>query len=121
MRVSVLPVVGRELPAVFVGKVALDMVGLNVGPSCLRVDSEGPLPVLLDERGVRRFTVLDISLDGGPMEGAPVLELIEHSVLEKPLHGGPMEGMSVLEPLEHSVLVTTQNDEPTEGRQFWNR
>ena len=91
-QVSVLPVVGSELPAVFVGKVALDVVGLSVGPSCLRVDSEGTLPALLDERGVRRFTVLDISLDGGPMEGDPVLELIEHSVLEKPLDGGPMEG-----------------------------
>ena len=47
-RVSVLPVVGSELPAVFVGKVALDVVGLSVGPSCLRVDSEGTLPALLD-------------------------------------------------------------------------
>ena len=31
-RVSVLPVVGGELPAVYVGKVALDLVGLRVGP-----------------------------------------------------------------------------------------
>ena len=49
------------------------------------------------------------------MEGAPVLEPIEHSVLEKPLDGGPMEGMAVLEPLEHSVLVTNLNDGPVEG------
>ena len=34
-RVSVLPVVGSELPAVFVGKVALVVVGFSVGPSCL--------------------------------------------------------------------------------------
>ena len=87
-RVSVLPVVGSELPAVFMGKVALDVVGWSVGPSCLRVDLERTLPALLDERGVRRCTVLGISLDGGPMEGAPVLEPIEHSVLEKPLEGG---------------------------------
>ena len=40
-RVSVLPVVGNELAAVFMGKVALDVVGWSVGPSCLRVDSEG--------------------------------------------------------------------------------
>ena len=32
-RVSILPVVGSELPAVYVGKVALDLVGLRVGPS----------------------------------------------------------------------------------------
>ena len=38
------------------------------------------------------------------MEGAPVLEPLEHSVPEKTLDGGPMEGMAVLDPLEHSVL-----------------
>ena len=38
------------------------------------------------------------------MEGAPVLEPIEHSVLEKPLDGEPMERAPVLEPIEHSVL-----------------
>ena len=48
-RVSVLPVDGSELPTVFVGKVASDVVGLGVGPSCLRVDSEETLPALLDE------------------------------------------------------------------------
>ena len=49
------------------------------------------------------------------MEGAPVLELIEHSVLEKFLEGGPMEGMPVLEPLDHSVLVMTLDCGPMEG------
>ena len=34
-RLSVLPVAGCELPAVFLGKVALDVVGLGVGPPCL--------------------------------------------------------------------------------------
>ena len=34
-RVSVLPVAGCEFPAVFWGKVALDVVGLGVGPPCL--------------------------------------------------------------------------------------
>ena len=47
---------------------------------------------------------LGVTLDGGPMEGAPVLEPLEHSVLEKTLDGRPMEGMTVLEPLEHLVL-----------------
>ena len=39
-RVSVLPVAGCKFPAVFLGKVALDVVGLGVGPPCLRVDLE---------------------------------------------------------------------------------
>ena len=49
-RVSVLPVAGCKFPAVFLGKVALDVVGLGVGPPCLRVDSEETLLTLMDER-----------------------------------------------------------------------
>ena len=41
--VSALPVAGCEFPAVFLGKVAFDVVGLGVGPPCLRVDSEETL------------------------------------------------------------------------------
>ena len=48
-RVSVLTVVGCKFPAVFWGKVALDVVGLGVGPLCLRVDSEETLLTLTDE------------------------------------------------------------------------
>ena len=51
-RVSALPVVGIEVPAVYFGKVALDLVGLRVGPSYLRLDPEEALPASLDERGV---------------------------------------------------------------------
>ena len=104
-RVSVLPVVGSELPAFCVGKDALDLVGLRVGPSCLRMD------VILDGRFMKgapvleplEHSVLKMTLDGGPMEGIPVLELLEHSVLEVARNGRPMVGISVLEPLEHSV------------------
>ena len=81
---------------------------------------------------VNEDTVLVLDLDGGSMEGAPVLEPIVHSVPEKPLDGGPMEGapvlvlekpldgeplkeMSVVEPLEHSVLLTNLNGGPMEG------
>ena len=46
------------------------------------------------------------------MEGAPVLEPIEHSVPEKPLNDGPMEGAPVLEPIEHSVLEKPLGGEP---------
>ena len=42
-RVSVLPVAGCEFPAIFLGKVAFDAVGLGVGPPCFRVDSEEAL------------------------------------------------------------------------------
>ena len=42
-RVSVLPVAGCKFPAVFLGKVAFDVVGLGVGPPCPRVDSEETL------------------------------------------------------------------------------
>ena len=67
-RVSLLPVVGSELPAVYVGKVALDLVGLRVGPTCLRMDSEETLPALLDERSVSCVD-LGVTLDGGPGGG----------------------------------------------------
>ena len=107
-RVSALPVVGIEVPAVYFGEVALDSVGLRVGLPCFR---------LLDERGVTR----DVDLGGRPVEGAPVLELLEHSVLEKSLDGGFTEGLPVLEPLEHSVLGETPDGGRMVGRQFWNR
>ena len=103
-RMSVLPVVGIEVPSVYVGKVALDSVGLRVGPSCLRLDPEKTLPALLDERSVMGCVDLGVTLDGGPMEGAPVLEPLEHSVLEIALDDGLIDDLSVLEPLEHSVL-----------------
>ena len=34
----------------FLGKVAFDVVGLGVGPPCLRVDSEETLLTVIDER-----------------------------------------------------------------------
>ena len=47
---SVLPVAGWEFPAVFLGKVAFDAVGLGVGPPCFRVDSEEALLKRIDEQ-----------------------------------------------------------------------
>ena len=47
---SVLPIAGCEFPAVFLGKVAFDAVGLGVGPPCFRVDSEEALLKRTDER-----------------------------------------------------------------------
>ena len=48
-RVSVLPVDSSKFPAVFLWKVALDVIGLDVGPPCHRVDSEEILLTLMDE------------------------------------------------------------------------
>ena len=41
-QVSVLPDVGSELPTAYVGNGALDVVGLRVGQSCLRMNSRKP-------------------------------------------------------------------------------
>ena len=57
-RVSVLPDVGSELPTVYeVGNGALDMVGLRIGQSCFRMDSEDTLPALQDVRSVMSFLI----------------------------------------------------------------
>ena len=105
-RVSALPV-----PAVYFWKVALDSVGVRVGPSC----PEDTPPALLDERGVMTDVHLGITPDGGPMAGAPVLEPLELSVLEKSPDGGFTEGAPVLEPLEHFVLEKSPDGGFTEG------
>ena len=116
---SVLPVAGSKFPAVFLGKVALDVVGLGVGLPCLRLDSEETLLALMDERAEMNCTVLGVTPDGGPVEGTPVLEPLEHSVLEKSMeeaHDKPMEEAPVLEPLEHSVLEEPLDGGSLEGR-----
>ena len=72
---SVLPDVGSELPTVSdaaavvcaapvdeVGKGTLDVVGLGVGQSCLRFDSEDILPALQDERSVMSFLVRPVAV-----------------------------------------------------------
>ena len=114
-RVSALPVVGSEVPAIYFGKVALNLVGVRVGPTCLRLDPEDTPPALLDERGVMTDVHLGVTPDGGPMAGAPVLEPLEHSVLEKSPDGGFAEGVLVLEPLEHLVLERSPDGGFMEG------
>ena len=59
--------------------VAFDVVGLGVGPPCLRVDSEETLLTLTDERAQ-----LARAYDSSE-KGAPVCELIWPSVLGEPL------------------------------------
>ena len=74
------------------------MVGLGVGPPCLRLDAEETLPALIDERAEMNCTVPGVTPDGGPLEGTPVLEPLEHSGLEMSSHDKHMEEAPVLEP-----------------------
>ena len=100
-RVSVLPVAGCKFPAVFWGKVAFDVVGLGVGPPCLRVDSEETFLILIDERAQLARAAPIITLADSSEEGAPVRELIQLSVLGEPLVDNLQEPM----PAEATVLI----------------
>ena len=71
-RVSVLPVAGCKFPAVFLGKVALDVVGLGVGPPCLRVDSEETLLTLTDQRAQLARAAPGVTPVDSSEKGAPV-------------------------------------------------
>ena len=79
---SVLPVAGCKFPAVFLGKVALDVVGLGVGPPCLR---EETLLTLTDERAQLARAAPGVTPVDSSEKGAPVRELIRPSVLGEPL------------------------------------
>ena len=65
--------------------------------------------------------VLEMPLDGEPMEGMSILEPLEHSVLERALDGGIRNDWSVLEPLEHLVVEVARTVRPWRGDRFWNR
>ena len=84
-RVSVLPVAGCKFPAVFWGKVAFNVVGLGVGPPCLRVHSEETLLTLTDERAQLARAAPGVTPEDSSEKGAPVRELIWPSVQGDPL------------------------------------
>ena len=84
-RISVLPVAGSKFPAVFWGKATFDVVGLGVGPPCLRVDSEGTLLTLIDERAQLTHAPPGVTPVDSSEEGVPVRELIQLSVIGEPL------------------------------------
>ena len=111
---SVLPVVCCKFPAVFLGKVTLDVVGLGVGLPCLRVDSEETLLTLMDERAQLVSAAPGVTPEDGSEEGAPVLELIKHSVLGKPLVDSLQKPMPVMKRLEQAILATASVWEPLE-------
>ena len=83
-RVSALPITGCKFPAVFLGKVALDVVGLGDGPPCLRVDSEETLLTLTDKRAQLARAAPGVTPVESSEKGAPVRELIWPSVLGEP-------------------------------------
>ena len=114
VRVSVLPVAGCNFPAVFLGKVALDVVGLGVGPPCLLVDSEETLLTLMDERAQLVHAAPGVTPEDGYEEGAPVLELIQHLVLGKSMVDSLQEPMPVMKRLEQVILATASVWAPLE-------
>ena len=106
VRVSVLPVAGCKIPAVFLGKVAFDVVGLGVGPPCLRVDSEETLLTVIDERAQLAGAAPGVTPVDSSEEGAPVPELIKLSVLGKPLVDSLQKPMPAAERLEYAIQAT---------------
>ena len=105
-RVSVLPVAGCKFPAIFLGKVAFDVVGLGVGPPCLRVDSEETLLTLIDERVQLARAAPGVTPADSSEKGAPVRELIELSVLGEPLVDSLQEPMPAEERLVYAIQAT---------------
>ena len=89
----------------FWGKVALDVVGLGVGPPCLRVDSEETL--LIDERAQLARAAPGVTPVDSSEEGAPVRELIWPSVLGEPLVDSLQEPMPVEKRLEYAIPQAT--------------
>ena len=71
------------------------MVGLGVGSSCLRVDSEETLLTLINERAQLARAAPGVTLVDSSEEGTPVRELIRPSVLGEPLVDSPQEPMPV--------------------------
>ena len=88
------------------------MVGLGVGPPCLRVDLEEILLTLMDEQAQLVCAAPGVTPEDGSEEGAPVLELIEHSVLGKSLVDSLQEPMPAMKRLKQAILATVSVWEP---------
>ena len=110
-RVSVLPVVSSRP---FFWGCDRSVVGLGVGPPCLRVDSEETLLTLIDERAQLARAAPGVTLVDSSEEGAPVRELIWPSVLGEPLVDSLQEAMPVEKWLEYAIQATASVWEPLE-------
>ena len=103
---SVLPVAGCKFPAVFLGKVAFDVVGLGSGPPCLRVDSEEILLTSTDERAQLARAAPGVTPVDSSEKGAPVCELIWPAVLREPLVDCLQEPMPGEKSWEYVIQAT---------------
>ena len=82
------------------------MVGLGVGPPCLRVDSEETLLTLTDERAQSACAAPGITPVDSSETGAPVREQIWPSVLGESLVVCIQEPMPGKKRLEYAIQVT---------------
>ena len=82
------------------------MVGLGVGPPCLRVDSEETLLTLTDERAQSARAAPGVTPVDSSETGAPVRELIWPSVLGEPLVVCLQEPMPGMKNLEYAIQAT---------------
>ena len=94
------------------------MVGLGVGPPCLRVDSEETLLTLIDERAQLARAAPGVTPADSSEEGAPVRELIQLSVLGEPLVDSLQEPMPAEERLEYAIQATAVIWEPLEQMRY---
>ena len=101
-RVSALPVAGCKFPAVL-WKVALDVVGLGVGPPCPRRET---LLTLTYERAQLACAAPGVTPVKSSEKGAPVRELIWHSVLGEPLVVCLQEPTLGEKSLEYAIQAT---------------
>ena len=94
------------------------MVGLGVGPPCLRVDSEETLLTVIDERAQLACAAPGVTPVDSSEEGAPVPELIKLSVLGEPLVDSLQEPMPAADRLEYAIQATTLIWEPLEQMRY---
>ena len=94
--------------------VTLDVVGLGVGPPCLRVDSGETLLTLIDERVQLARAAPGITPVDSSEEGAPVRELIRLSVLGEPLVFNLQEPVPAENRLEYAIQAKASVWEPLE-------
>ena len=90
------------------------MVGLGVGPPCLRVDSEETLLTLTDERAQSARAAPGVTPVDSSETGTTVRELIRPSVLGEPLVDCLQEPMPVKKRLEYAIQATASVWEPFE-------
>ena len=103
---SKISVDGCVFPAVFLGNIAFDVVGLGVGPPCLLVDSEETLLTWTDERAPLARAAQGVSTVDSSETRTPVRELMWPSVLGESSFGCLQELINGVEGLEYAIQAT---------------